>query len=118
MSWILPEAQKSTPLPKGRVRVILKGDEPTPVRAVDAVNRKYRESPRRRAWLEAHKEELKEYDKQYSKKNRRRINELARERYRANWIKRRAYLNMKQREYRAQKTDERGLRSLKVPGQL
>lgn len=117
MSWIFPEAQKSFPLPKGRVRVIVNGDS-TPIRAVDAVNRKYRESPRRRAWLQAHKEELREYDRQYSKKNRDRINERARERYRVNWIRRRAYLNMKQREYRAQKTDERGLRPLKVSGQL
>jgi hypothetical protein len=96
MSWILPEVHEVGRLPIGEVKTVLR--EP---RQRDVVDAKYYWGTKRQAWLRSNKEKLREYNREYARKNRRKINAAARRRYRQNQAIRRAYLNAKQREYRA-----------------
>lgn len=97
MSWILPTRLQKAELPSGRARVVL-GSKETKQR--DLVNAVYRSSEKRQAWLKANKGKMREYDREYVKKNRDLINAKNRRRYKANPA-RRAYLTVKQRQYRA-----------------
>lgn len=101
MSWILPSRYQKSELPIGQIRVVVQGKEVARTnRLRDPVNAKYND--KRQAWLEANKDKIREYDRQYFQKNRKRINAKNRRRYRENPA-RRAYLIAKQRQYRAMK---------------
>lgn len=64
------------------------------------VNRKYRTGEKRRAWLAANRERVRAYNNKWYAENKEKVNARQREYYKAN-PQRRAYLNAKQREYRA-----------------
>ena len=92
-NWLLPTQPPALKI--ARIRTVLRDS----VREIDVVEAKYRET--RRKWRAANKERIAALNRDWHQRNKERKRKYNLDYYYRNHAARRAYLNAKQREYRA-----------------